>query len=228
MLARHEGTLLRTGIAGVALYVTTWFVLGVVREDYDPLQQAISELFAIGAPRGQALLLAVVLAVTGALLVPFGLVLDRVLPGSGRLGPVLVVVSGVGTFLVAFAPCTAGCPGVGASTTDTLHVVFAGGGYLALVTAPLAVARRTWRVAPGLARISLALGLAASIGFLVRNLGLDAYGGLQQRVFNTTADVWLAVAAWSGLRHRAATASGASAAARPRSAHDTSPSETSP
>lgn len=195
---------LLAGVAGVALYVATWATLGVVRDGYDPLRQAISELFALDAPRGQAWTLAAVLFLTGALLVPFGLVLDRVLPGEGRLGPGLVVASGVGTALVAFAPCTAGCPGVGASLTDTLHVVFAGGGYVALVTAPLAVAWRVREHAPTLARWSLLLGGLATAGFLVRNLGgVDTLAGLQQRVFNTTADLWFVVVAVWALRQRA-------------------------
>lgn len=195
---------LLAGVVGVVLYVATWATLGVLRDGYDPLRQAISELFALDAPRGQAWTLAAVLLLTGVLLVPFGLVLDRVLPGEGRLGPGLVVASGVGTALVALAPCSAGCPGAGASLNDTLHVVFAGGGYAALVAAPLAVAWRVRGHAPALARWSLLLGGIATTGFLVRNLaGVDVLAGLQQRVFNTTADLWFVVVAAWALRQRA-------------------------
>ena len=38
------------GLAAVVLYVAGWAVAGQVRADYDPLEQAISELFALGAP----------------------------------------------------------------------------------------------------------------------------------------------------------------------------------
>lgn len=223
--------LLRAAIGGVALYVGTWFVLGQLRPGYDPLRQAISELFATDAPLSHALTLAGVLVLTGAALVPFGVVLDRVLPGTGRLGPALVVVSGVGTLLVGLAPCTAGCPGVGASTTDTLHVVFAGGGYTALVTAPLAVAWRVRAHAPALARWSLLLGGVASAGFVVRNLGgVDALAGLQQRVFNTVADLWLAGVAWWALRRQPAAraAAGPRTGPRPRSAQVMQASDTQP
>jgi hypothetical protein len=186
----------------VLAYVATWAVLGVVAPGYDPLQGAISELFDLGAPAWQRRTLAGVLFVTGVALLPVGPVLDRLLPGEGRLGPALAVLAGVGTLTVAFFPCTAGCPGAGTSFTDTMHVVLAGGGYVGLVTAPLAFA---WRLRDteyrDLALAGLVLGGTATVGFLVRNLaGVDAYAGLQQRVFNTLADAWYVLAALVVLR----------------------------
>ena len=47
---RFTRPLLIAGIAGVTLYVGTWFVLGLLAPGYDPLRQAISELFDLGAP----------------------------------------------------------------------------------------------------------------------------------------------------------------------------------
>lgn len=190
-------------VVGVGLYVVTWFVLGLLAPSgYDPLQDAISELFAIGAPPLQRWTLTSVLAITGIALLPVGFVLDRVLPGHGRLGVWLTTIAGVGTVLAAVFPCSAGCPGFGTTTTDTLHVLAAGGGYVGLVTAPLAWA---WRLrdtpARGLALAGLLLGGLATLGFVTRNvLGIDASGGLQQRVFNTAADAWFVLAALHGLR----------------------------
>ncbi len=176
-------------------YVTTWFVLGIVRDGYDPLQQAISELFDLGAPTGQRVALSLALLVTGVLLVPFAAMLHRRVPGTSVVGPLLLAWSGVTTAAVIFWPCTAGCPGMGTTFTDTMHVLVAGSGYIGLVTAPIAFSRRLWHTDPALARWSLALGVLALVGFIVRNAGVDTYGGLQQRVFNTTADVWIAVIA---------------------------------
>ena len=197
----RDRVLLVLTVVGVLAYVATWAVLGLLAPDYDPLRQAISELFDLGAPRWQRLTLSGVLLVTGVALLPVGPVLDRVLPGRGRLGPALAVLAGVGTATVAFFPCTAGCPGFGTTTTDTMHVLLAGGGYIGLVTAPLAFAWRlrdtAWR---DLAVAGLVLGGVATVGFLVRNLGVDAFGGLQQRVFNTLADAWYVVAAVVALR----------------------------
>jgi len=202
-VTRTDRALLVLTVVGVLAYVATWAVLGALREGYDPLHQAISELFDLGAPAWQRRTLAGVLLVTGVALLPIGPVLDRTLPGRGRLGPALAVLAGVGTAAVAFYPCTAGCPGFGTTTTDTMHVLLAGGGYVGLVTAPVAFAWRlrdtAWR---DLALAGLVLGGSATLGFLVRNLGVDAYGGLQQRTFNTLADAWYIVAAVVVLRRR--------------------------
>jgi hypothetical protein len=185
------------GAAGVLLYVTAWAVAGTWIEGYDPVRDAISQTFAIGAPTAPRALMIVVLLVTGALLVAFGWALDRAMPGRGRAGPVAAAVSGVGTILAVVFPCSDGCPGFGTTTTDSLHVVVAGAGYVALILAPLFVARRVREHAPGLAAASAVLGGLALVGFVVRNLGIgDAYGGLLQRVFNTTADAWYLLAAW--------------------------------
>ena len=197
----RQRLLLVLTVVGVLAYVATWFVLGLVADGYDPLRQAISELFDLAAPAWQRRTLAGVLLVTGVALLPVGPVLDRVLPGAGRLGPALAVLAGVGTTLVAFFPCTDGCPGVGASFTDTMHTVLAGGGYIGLVTAPVAF---WWRLRDtpyrDVAIAGLVLGGTATLGFVVRNLGVDVYGGLQQRVFNTLADAWYVVAAVAVLR----------------------------
>jgi hypothetical protein len=182
------------GMLGVTFYVAAWAVAGMLTPDYDPLRQAISETFAIGAPTVPATLVRVSLVVSGVALVAFGWALEHGLPGTGRAGPVVCAVSGVLTVLVAVFPCTAGCPGVGASFTDTMHVVVAGGGYLTLLVTPLLVARRVRDHAPVFARWSRALGGLALLGFATRNLGVDVLPGLQQRAFNTIADAWYVVA----------------------------------
>ncbi len=201
-MTRTDRVLMVLTVVGVLAYVATWAVLGVLADGYDPLRQAISELFDLGAPAWQRQVLAGVLFVTGIALLPVGPVLDRLLPGTGRLGPALAVLAGVGTMAVAFFPCTAACPGIGTTFTDTMHTLLAGGGYIGLVAAPLAFAWRlrdtAWR---DLAMAGLVLGGVATLGFLVRNLGgVDVYAGLQQRIFNTLADAWYVVAAVVVLR----------------------------
>lgn len=202
---RSDRVVLVATIVGVPLYVVTWFVVGLATPGHDHLVDAISELFAVGAPDVQRWTLTAVLVVTGVVLLPLGFVLDRVLPGTGRLGVWLTTAAGVGTVAAAAFPCTAGCPGVGTTTTDTLHVVAAGGGYVGLVTAPLAWAWRLRGTDEGrLAVLGVVLGGLATVGFVTRNLlGVDAFGGLQQRVFNTAADAWFVVAAVRGLVRQA-------------------------
>lgn len=196
------------GVVGVLTYVAAWAVGGAVWDGYDPTRQAISELFAVGAPTATRAPLTAGLVLSGTGLVAFGWAMDVGLPGRGRLGPGLAVLSGVMTVAVVFFPCTAGCPGAGTTFTDTMHVVTAGSGYVALMLAPLATA---WRVRAHLPRLALAgwvLGGGAMALFLARTFGFaPTWSGLQQRVFNTTADAWYVVAAVMLVR----------SAARPRS-----------
>jgi hypothetical protein len=183
-------------IAGLAAYVGGWLVAGLVRDGYDPFEQAISELFALGSPWSSRGWVVAGLLLSGVALMVFGPALHRGLPGRGRLGPALVVVAGVFTLLVVAAPCSAGCPGTGTAWNDTAHTITAGVGYLALVLAPLAFAWRLRHVAPGLSAGSLAIGGVALAAFAIRYLGvIPQWPGFQQRVFNTLADLWYLVAA---------------------------------
>ena len=183
------------GVVGVVAYVAAWAVGGALWADHDPTRQAISELFAHGAPTRTRLPLTLGLLLSGVGLVAFAWAMHVGLPGRGRLGPVLAAVSGVMTVAVVAFPCTAGCPGVGASLTDTLHVVTAGTGYTALVLAPLAIGWRVRRHLPGLTVASVLLGGGALVAFGVHTVATVDSGGLLQRGFNTAADLWYVVAA---------------------------------
>lgn len=184
------------GAVGVLVYVASWAVAGVLTPGYDPAHQAISELFALQSPRVPRLLLTVSLVLTGGLLVAAGPALHRGLPGRGLVGPVLASLAGVGTVAVALAPCSQGCPGFGATPTDSWHTVTAGSGYLAFVAAPLAFAVRVRVHLPGFARLSVLLGGFALVAFVVRYGGLlGPLPGVQQRTMNTVADLWYVVAA---------------------------------
>lgn len=182
------------GILGVVFYVVAWAVAGALIPAYDPLNQAISETFAIGAPTGPATLVRASLVVSGIALIAFAWALDRGLPGEGRAGPGVCAASGVLTMLVVAVPCTEGCPGGAASLTDVLHPIVAGGGYLALMLTPLLIAVRVRHHARTFARWSVVIGGVALLGLVVRNAGFDVLPGLQQRVFNTVADLWFVVA----------------------------------
>ena len=189
------------GVLGVLAYVGAWAIGGVVWEGYDPTRQAISELFAIGAPTVVRAPLSAGLVASGIGLVAFGWAMHVGLPGRGRLGPGLAVLSGVMTVAVVAFPCTAGCPGYGTSLTDSLHVLTAGSGYVALMLAPLAMARRLRDHLPWLAVAGLVLGGGALVLFTVRTAGFgSASPGLEQRIFNTAADAWYVLAAIAILR----------------------------
>jgi len=194
------------GLVAVTVYVLAWAIGGWMRPGYDPSTQAISELFELGAPWPSRGPLVAGLVLSGIAFLVLAPALDRVMPGEGRLGPVLVLVAGIGTLGVVAAPCTPGCPGAGSSSFDLWHTITAGGGYTALVLAPLAFAWRARVVEPNLARWSVLIGGSAGLLFLVHVLGLvPAAPGLVQRVFNTLADAWYVLAAvWLLRRDRRA------------------------
>jgi hypothetical protein len=189
------------GVAGLVTYVGGWIVAGMLRPGYRPAEQAISELFELGAPWHSRGFLVAGLVLSGAALIAFGPALHRALPGRGRLGPTLVVVSGVFTLLVVAAPCSPGCPGPGHAWNDTAHSVTAAIGYVSLVLAPLAFAHRLRTEAPRLAAWSAAIGGSALALFALRYSGVvPRWPGAQQRLFNTVADAWYLIAAGWMLR----------------------------
>lgn len=189
------------GLLGVVAYVVAWWVAGAVRPAYDASEQAISELFAVGAPSPSRPLLVAGLVISGIAMMLMAPALHRCLPGRGRTGPALVALSGLGTVAVAAAPCSPGCPGAGATTIDAAHAVAAAVAYGALVSAPVAVAWRV-RVADGrLALWSVTLGGLAVAGLLLHYLDVvGAAPGYQQRAFNTIADLWYVLVAVRLLR----------------------------
>jgi hypothetical protein len=196
------------GLVAVSAYVLGWLVAGRVRDGYDPTQQAISELFELGAPWPSRGLLLVGLTLSGVAFLLLAPVLHRCLPGEGRLGPVLVAVAGIGTLGVIAAPCSPGCPGAGTTAFDLWHTVAAGVGYGALVVAPLAFAWRLRSSERTLAVWSAVIGAVAGALFLAYLGGLfDAAPGLAQRVFNTLADAWyVLVVVWLLARERRSSA----------------------
>lgn len=192
------------GVVGVVWYVGSWLVAGVLIDGLDPLHDSISATFSVGTPMLPLRIMQVALVGTGLLMVVFAVVLARGLPGRGDGGPVAVTVSGVATAVLPALPCAVPDPVSGVGGCGASHVTVAAVSYLAIVAAPLLVAHRVRGHAPGLARWSRVLGTIALVGFAGRYLGIvEPLPGLQQRVFNTVADAWLAVVAVWLMRHGA-------------------------
>ncbi len=183
------------GGAGVVLYVAGWLFAGLLRPGYDPLRQAISELFEVGAPQPSGLVMRLGLLTSGVALTLFAVALRRGLPGRPLAAPISSVIAGTFTLAVIAFPCTDGCPGAGTTFTDTMHSVTAGIGYLGLIFVPILAGWHLRSRDQRFSRVSLAIGLVGLAGFLVRYLAVDAFGGLQQRSFNTLIDVWYVLAA---------------------------------
>lgn len=180
------------GLLAPVSFVAGWAVCGALRDGYDPVQQAISQLAREGTPNR--------LGMTAGF-VGFGLLLPvfaRQLPRLLDAGPALrtsATVAGLSTLAVAAFPLQrqAGGPG------DAVHAAVAGIGYLAMAVSPaLAVGplarsgRRAAAGASGAVSAASALALVASL--------TTGPTGLWQRVGLGVVDAWFAAVAVWGLR----------------------------
>ena len=160
-------------------------VAGLVTAGYSPVDDAISDLAAVGAPTRVAMTGGFV--VFGLGLIAFGLALRYTLDGPAWIA---AVVTGASTIAVAATP-------LGGWSGDWLHATFAGLGYASLVALPLLAAREFARA--GWARWvawSLTAAFVAATSLVASTFGIDH--GLWQRVGLTAGDVWIvAVAAYT-------------------------------
>lgn len=173
------------GVLSASLLVIATVLGGGLREGYNPIQQSISELYEVGAPYRNWLM--VLFTAYHALVIPFAIGLHWGLPSAKRdwIGPLALGFAGLlGIPLGSYARCDAGC--FGATTLQgQLH------GILLLVTVPLiftsmfAVSCRLWQHPKwrSLAYYSLATaacGVAFGLGMMPFIRG--AYAGLLERV----------------------------------------------
>ena len=160
-------------IGGVGVFATSWFVGGLLRDGYDPITDAISELAALGTSRRW-------LVTTG--MVSFGLGALAFSPELGGRARASLAIAGAASLGVAAFPCTEGCPGAGeGELTDAGHAVAAGLHYLAFTSTPLLASRSP---------VSRAAALVAAIALGSHVAGLGP-NGLMQRIGLSTLDAWL-------------------------------------
>jgi Protein of unknown function (DUF998) len=170
------------GIVGPAAFVGTWAVAGAVTPGYSPIENAISDLAAVGAPHRVAMTGGFV--VFGIGLIAFGLALREELEGQAW---VWAAATGGATIAVAATP-------LGGWSGDGMHAVCAGLGYATIAALPLLAARplaasgrRTW------ARTSIAAAGLSAAALAASTLG-PAHG-LWQRLGLTVGDAWIATTA---------------------------------
>lgn len=184
-----------TATTAVVQFVVAWAVLGANRDDYDPMSRPISALAEVGSPTRGAMSTSLIFF--GLLVAPFAPALLRALPTSA-VAPAAVLLNAAGSIGAGAFPCSPGCPGPAASTTDFAHIVAAFLAYLGLILAPLAMAWRLHRLGarPGLRRVSLLIGVLTLAGLLAWVVGVAGQaGGALQRVATTIGDAWYVITA---------------------------------
>jgi hypothetical membrane protein len=171
------------GVVGPLVFVADWAVLGAVRAQYSPVNDAISRLAETAAPTRTAMTAGFI--VYGAGLVAYAGSRRSDLPRATR---VLLAGTGLTTFGVAAFS-------LNATGKGTTHAVFAGIGYATLAAAPLAAAQgwagdpahRSW------VRASTVTGVV-SAAFLIASTFAPAHG-LLQRIGLTAGDAWVVATA---------------------------------
>lgn len=189
------------GLVGPAAFIAAWAVGGATTDrPYDPLDDAISRLAAVGADTRP--LMTAGFVAFGVALPAYGLALRAALPGRAWLA---ATATGLATLGVAATPLDR------SDAVDLAHAVFALTGYATLAATPLlaqgSLRRRGHRLLADAGVVAGAISGAA--------LALTATGaatGLFQRLGLTATDAWLIASALALATGHV----GAPAAAHPR------------
>jgi hypothetical protein len=168
----------------------------MMRADYDPVRDSISELYELGAPNAHWLM--VLFTLYHALVIPLSVGLARGLPPASRgwIGPFLLGLAGFfGIPLGAYARCDPGC--FGATTIrGQLH------GILVLLTVPLIFAAMIgvwyrlrhysgWRRYRRYTLTTVIVGIVSGIAMIPFIQG--PYAGLLERISVGLIVQWYAV-----------------------------------
>lgn len=185
----------RTGLAGLILMVVMVVLAGALTPGYSHVAQYISELGARGAPQEVLFRLAGFMP-TGVLLLAFCLFAHRALPRSRgtTLALIGLAVYAAGYLVAAAFPCDFGCRPAKPSTSQLIHDLGGGIGYLLAPACLLTLARaaRDW---PGAGRMVIA-GHAAAALALVGLFTLESTSpaaGLSQRLLEVAVLGWSAM-----------------------------------
>ena len=171
------------------VFVGAWILAGAATPQSSVVDGAISDLAAVGA--STRVVMTVGFVVFGVGLIAFGLALRAALHGRAWVAAIAV---GASTLGVAATP-------LGGSSGDTVHAIFAGLGYAAIVALPLLAApalatirRRSW------ARVSWITATVSAVCLIASTLG-PAHG-LWQRLGLSVGDAWIVITALGIVVHR--------------------------
>lgn len=172
------------GLVGPATFIAAWAVGGATTDrPYDPVDDAISRLAAIGADTRP--LMTAGFVAFGVALPAYGWALRAALPGWAWLA---ATATGLATLGVAAAPLDR------SHAVDLAHAAFAVTGYATLAATPLLAQRPLRRRGHRLlADAGVAAGAASAAALALTATG--AATGLFQRVGLTATDAWLIASA---------------------------------
>lgn len=173
------------GIVGVVGFVAAWTLGAGLVDGYSSVDDAISQLAAVGSPARAVMTGGFVAFGVGVPL--FAQALRRVLPGPAWIA---ATVSGLATLGVAATPL---------GRYDTAHYVFATLGYVALAATPLLASRTLRRAGAGrAANWSVVCGVLTAL--LLAASAVDPGHGLTQRLGLGVTDLWIVLAAVAIIR----------------------------
>ena len=196
--------LLICGIASSALYPATDILAATLYPGYSYTDQAVSELFAIGAPTSR--LVVALFTLSSALLLPFAT--GVWLSGGGRRARLVLAVSIAGSAidsLVLWNFFPMHMRGAAPTFTDTMHLLLAVNPFVVASMVAAAVAFRGWFRFYSIATIAFGVVLA-TLGFsyataVMANQPTPGMG-LTERGAQYANEVWLSVLAFALLRER--------------------------
>jgi len=165
------------GVIGPAAFVGAWAVGGATESGYSPVHDPISELAQSGA--STRVLMTAGFVVFGVAVTMYATALRAALPGWAWFA---AFVAGIATLGVAAFP-------LGSPTSDSIHGLFVGTGYVALAATPPLAAPRLDRRRP----ISIVVGVISAV-CLAATLAGPAHG-LFQRLGLTVVDAWIVATA---------------------------------
>lgn len=191
------------GFLGVALFVTTTILGGLLVEQYSHISQFISESYAIGTPHGHALRFWGFLP-SGLLMALFAFSLKKPLDGSQAVNLGLTGVGvfyGLATVVTSIFPCDAGCNPemINPTISQLVHNLT---GMLTYLVTPVSLAIIGFGLRQKKEHRTLALASVACAGmsfFFVLVLfssPASAVAGLLQRIIEGSILTWFLLAAW--------------------------------
>lgn len=194
------------GMSAAPFYLTLIIVLGALEPGFSHLTKPMSMLGGVPGVRGLAFNLGV--AITGVLIIAFGIGLSRKLPRkmTSRAGVVLLLTGGLGLNGAACFHCNEGCTNIltEPDLVGRLHIVFSLLGGMGTALAPFFVwsamrGNENWK---GLATPTLVTAILANLPgitfwiTIATGYRLSSIEGLIQRLGFVIVLIWVFFVAW--------------------------------